>query len=603
MHSLQELGSWGSNLLDKASTQIAPAAAAAAASAAGFASKGSELVRSGAKAVKSSLKESLGTSSLGASHTFENARGSITVVEESLIAEGGFGEVLRVTDQRTGRQFALKKIRCQEGVQVASSQEAAEREAKVLQQLPVHPNIIRCFGYKVKPTSDGCLVNLLLELCSGGHLLYFMDSKNGRLSPREVLGPFMQVVGAVQFLHGQQPPIQHRDLKVENVLQGSDGQWKLCDFGSCSTERIPAQELPRKQLHALQEDIEKTVTMMYRPPEMADVQMNYRHGFEINEQVDLWMLGCILYTLAFYRHPFQDNATVMAITNAKYFIPQEHPNSRSQKLCGLIHWLLAANPKDRPTSSRLTQLLQDIQTITYEDLHALMPLEVQDKIKRLQALFGKRQDKEPPPEWGLETLNSSASKRPGGSPNNGSQSAGSGFDLRFALSEEKPQNGARAQGGPAETRPPEDLLSFGSPRGAQQSRSSDRQQSSLPHGKSAPAFEDLLDIGFTDAAMPPKGHSSPSLVPPAGGPAYGNGHTAFTQSHRPGGAGFLEGFANFDAAPSQVPSLLSPPQCDAFHSFDAFAPASDGPAHGLAQGGVARGVQVGGGSSVNLLDL
>lgn len=37
----------------------------------------------------------------------------------------------------------------------------------------------------------------------------------------------------------------------------------------------------------------------------------------------------------------------MAITNAKYFIPKDHPMARSVKLCGLVHWLLSADPRDR----------------------------------------------------------------------------------------------------------------------------------------------------------------------------------------------------------------------------------------------------------------
>lgn len=49
-----------------------------------------------------------------------------------------------------------------------------------------------------------------------------------------------------------------------------------------------------------EEEWEKNTTLMYRPPEMADLFLKY----EVSEKVDVWMLGCVLYTLCFFIHPF-----------------------------------------------------------------------------------------------------------------------------------------------------------------------------------------------------------------------------------------------------------------------------------------------------------
>jgi len=358
------------------------------------------------------VKENLGNVNLGSvafsgeSHCLDGARGAPPreVTEVAFLAEGAFGAVMKVACNRTGEKFALKKISCMEGVQVASSFEAAEREAKILSELPPHENIIRCLGYSIsapKGSGGGC-VKVLLELCNG-HLLDFQDSKGGKLSPKEMMEPFVQIAEAVRHLHAQRPPIQHRDLKVENVLQGADGKWKLCDFGSCSTCCFEP-ELPRAQLQRLQDEIDKTVTMLYRPPEMADVQLNGRKGYRITELVDIWMLGCILYTLAFYRHPFQDNATPMAVFNAKYVIPSDHPMARSAKLCALIHWLMAPDPKDRPSAVRLLQACQDIGKSEYADYIKSMPAPVREKIAQQERIYGARSCKEPPKEWDLNNL-------------------------------------------------------------------------------------------------------------------------------------------------------------------------------------------------------
>jgi serine/threonine protein kinase len=47
---------------------------------------------------------------------------------------------------------------------------------------------------------------------------------------------FVLEIRGIQVLHSMKPPVAHRDLKIENVLMGNDGNYKLIDFGSCTTE-------------------------------------------------------------------------------------------------------------------------------------------------------------------------------------------------------------------------------------------------------------------------------------------------------------------------------------------------------------------------------
>ena len=57
-----------------------------------------------------------------------------------------------------------------------------------------------------------------------------------------------------------------RDLKVENVLMGGDGLWKLCDFGSTSTNH---KHFDKPDEMGLEEDnIRKHTTPAYRAPEV-----------------------------------------------------------------------------------------------------------------------------------------------------------------------------------------------------------------------------------------------------------------------------------------------------------------------------------------------
>lgn len=56
---------------------------------------------------------------------------------------------------------------------------------------------------------------------------------------------------------------------------------------------------------------------MYRPPEIADPFLKYA----VTDKVDVWMLGCVLYTLCYFIHPFLE-ATKIGISRAVYKFPK-----------------------------------------------------------------------------------------------------------------------------------------------------------------------------------------------------------------------------------------------------------------------------------------
>lgn len=62
---------------------------------------------------------------------------------------------------------------------------------------------------------------------------------------------------------------------------------------------------------------------MYRAPEMLDTWDNRK----IDNAVDIWALGCILYTLCYMQHPFEDSAK-LAILNGNYNL---NPNDQRYK--------------------------------------------------------------------------------------------------------------------------------------------------------------------------------------------------------------------------------------------------------------------------------
>lgn len=69
-----------------------------------------------------------------------------------------------------------------------------------------------------------------------------------------------EIVNGLLEMH--QKGIAHRDLKIENVLL-ENKKFKICDFGSSSTETVDFSQINKKQFYTYQEIFEKNTTLMY----------------------------------------------------------------------------------------------------------------------------------------------------------------------------------------------------------------------------------------------------------------------------------------------------------------------------------------------------
>lgn len=70
----------------------------------------------------------------------------------------------------------------------------------------------------------------------GGSLVEVLQSRTTAFEPELIARILYQTCKALQHMHSQNPPIIHRDMKIENLLISSEGKIKLCDFGSATTE-------------------------------------------------------------------------------------------------------------------------------------------------------------------------------------------------------------------------------------------------------------------------------------------------------------------------------------------------------------------------------
>jgi len=147
------------------------------------------------------------------------------------VGQGGMGAVYRAEDLRLeGRQCAVKEVQLEaEASFAAQAREQFHREASVLARLD-HPNLPKVSDY----FSEGERDYLVMDFVAGRNLKEIMDEarRQGRfLEEKQVLAWADQLCDALEYLHSQDPPILHRDVKPANIRLTPGGTLKLVDFG------------------------------------------------------------------------------------------------------------------------------------------------------------------------------------------------------------------------------------------------------------------------------------------------------------------------------------------------------------------------------------
>uniref|UniRef100_A0A0A9WIM8 AP2-associated protein kinase 1 n=1 Tax=Lygus hesperus TaxID=30085 RepID=A0A0A9WIM8_LYGHE len=276
--------------------------------------------------------------------TFLVGRTSVTV--EEVLAEGGFAVVFLVKNNN-GKKFALKRMYVNNEHDLG----VCDREIQIASNLNGHKNIVGYVDSSITPTGNGVHEVLLLMPYYKNSVLQLMNSRlQSGFNEQEVLTIFCDLCEAVSRLHHCQTPIIHRDLKVENILVGENGQYVLCDFGSATAKVLSANKHGASNVI---EEIEKYTTLSYRAPEMVDVYS----GKPITTKSDIWALGCLLYKLCFFSLPFGEST--LAIQSGQYTVPE---NSKfSQGLHNLIRYMLEPEAEKRPDIFQVSQIAFSLQ--------------------------------------------------------------------------------------------------------------------------------------------------------------------------------------------------------------------------------------------------
>jgi len=138
------------------------------------------------------------------------------------IGQGGMGAVYVATDERFGSTVAIKETLCMDD----NYRKAIEREARLLNSLK-HNALPKVTDHFLE--SNGQF--LVMEYIPGEDLCCILEERGEPFEIDQVMEWSDQLLEALEFLHSQENPVIHRDIKPQNLKVTPKGQIILLDFG------------------------------------------------------------------------------------------------------------------------------------------------------------------------------------------------------------------------------------------------------------------------------------------------------------------------------------------------------------------------------------
>jgi serine/threonine protein kinase len=139
------------------------------------------------------------------------------------IGQGGMGAVYIAKDERFNSTVAIKETLC---VADENFRKAIEREARLLNSLK-HSALPRVSDHFEEQNGQF----LVMEYIPGEDVAAMLESSGKPFEVDQVLKWAEQLLDALDYLHTQDMPVIHRDIKPQNLKINSRGEMILLDFG------------------------------------------------------------------------------------------------------------------------------------------------------------------------------------------------------------------------------------------------------------------------------------------------------------------------------------------------------------------------------------
>jgi TonB family protein len=187
---------------------------------------------------------------------------------------------------------------------------------------------------------------LVMPFMQGGSLYQKLQKEN-ELPEREIARILYHVCGALNYLHSQENPVLHLDIKPENILIDYSGNYLLADFGISLKMRSSL----------IRASNTKGGTFAYSPPELSESR-------KLNSGSDIFSLGVMLFELCTGALPWSGmggNAVVIGMP-----LP-DLSETYSHRLQEIMHSCMERYPHNRPTARQLEEVARKFLDRSYWD--------------------------------------------------------------------------------------------------------------------------------------------------------------------------------------------------------------------------------------------
>ena len=260
--------------------------------------------------------------------------GVYQIIQE--IGQGGTGVIYLAEHLRLHKKVVVKKIK-----DYFVGQVNGRVEADILKRLH-HTYLPQVYDFLYVGNS----IYTVMEYIEGRDLQYYLDWQY--TFPEELVRKWLrQLAEVLEYLHSQQPPILHSDIKPGNIMITEAGDVCLIDF-NISLDGEVSRDV-------------KGISPWYAAPEQYERAMHMINGqgdrIVLDGRMDIYSLGAVFYRVMSGRLPMptQDQSRELAYMDIPY----------SDGLKAIVSRMLRPDPAGRYASAG--QLRAALENIAKED--------------------------------------------------------------------------------------------------------------------------------------------------------------------------------------------------------------------------------------------